>query len=367
MMVRLESIQTTKKTDQIAAFRNKLFRWFKTQRRDLPWRHDATPYTVWISEVMLQQTVFKTVIPYYSRWLNRFPDVATLANANEREVLTLWEGLGYYNRARNIHRAACEIMRHHEGELPQNLEVLKKLPGIGEYTAAAIMSIAFGAPYPVVDANARRVVSRVLAIRSCKGLAEKQIREFLTEAVSHRKPGLFNEAVMELGQTVCQNRRPTCESCPLKTICLAFQKGLQDEIPQRTAEKTVRKRSNLLLVISGNMILAKRKDKGLFAGLWILPISPVSRSVKEAGRELLGKSVEFETPSGKKLKPHIHHYTRFAERLNPVILSIKSMRQSPEAGWRWLKIVDLYRYPFPSVYRRILDESRPLLGRAFNE
>jgi A/G-specific adenine glycosylase len=338
--------------------RRNLIRWFATHRRDLPWRKGVTPYTVWISEIMLQQTVAKTVIPFFKNWLERFPDVAAIARASEREVLRLWEGLGYYSRARNIHRAARLIVQQYGGRLPDNYDSLKELPGIGEYTAAAIMSLAFGKPYPAIDANARRVMSRVLALLTRDKPSEALIKTFIEQAMPPRKTGQFNEAIMELGQTVCQNRRPLCESCPLKTLCLAFKNNLQDSIPDKTGNYTIKKRSILLLLISKGKILSRRKETGIFAGLWLLPTIPDNGQAKVAIRGFIGGNVKAEISSLSALRPQTHHYTRYAQRLRPLVYNITGKDPRPAAGWQWLKLSEIDSHPFPSVYRRILDELR---------
>jgi A/G-specific adenine glycosylase len=358
MMTRLASDQAIKEPDLITTFRRKLVRWFATHRRDLPWRRDVSPYSVWISEIMLQQTVVKTVIPFFERWLGRFPDIAAIASADEREVLTLWEGLGYYSRARNIHRAARLMVQQHGGRLPDNYDTLRGLPGIGEYTAAAIMSLAFSKPYPVIDANARRVVSRVLALQKQGRTAEKEVKTFLEQAMPPRKAGQFNEAIMELGQTVCLSRRPLCESCPLKTFCLAFRNDLQDLIPSKTTSRTIQKRSILLLLISNGRILARRKESGTFRGLWLLPTIPDNGRSKAAIAAFFDRCVKAETSLISAPRPRTHYYTSYAQRLKPVVYDVAGKGACPADGWRWLKLIEIDSYPFPSVYRRILDELR---------
>jgi A/G-specific adenine glycosylase len=353
---------TSQATVMSLGIRHKLLPWFVTHRRDLPWRRDISPYSVWISEIMLQQTVVRTVIPYFERWLKRFPDIAAIASADEREILTLWEGLGYYNRARNIRRAACLIVQQHDGRLPDSYDTLRELPGIGAYTAAAIMSLAFGKPYPVIDANARRVVSRVLALPKRDKSAEEQVKTFLGQAIPPRKAGQFNEAIMELGQTVCLSRQPLCKSCPLKTICLAYRENLQGLIPSKTASRTIQKRSILLLLISNGRILARRKESGIFAGLWLLPTIPDNGRTKAAIGTFWGGEIKPKISPQRSLRPQIHHYTRYAQRLKPVIYDVTGKGARSADGWRWLKLVEIDSYPFPSVYRRILDELRAARG-----
>ncbi len=307
---------------------------------------------------MLQQTVVKTVIPFFERWLGRFPDIAAIASADEREVLTLWEGLGYYGRARNILRSARLIVQQHGGRLPDSYNTLRELPGIGECTAAAIMSLAFGKSYPVVDANARRVVSRILALRGLDRPLEEQVKTFLGQAMPPRKAGQFNEAIMELGQTVCLSRGPLCESCPLKTLCFAFRKNLQDQIPSKTASSTIQKRSILLLLISDGRIMARRKESGIFAGLWLLPTIPDNGRTKTAISTFIGRDFKAEISPLPALELRTHHYTRYAHRLKPIVYDVTGKGVRPADGWRWLRLAEIYSYPFPSAYRRILDELR---------
>jgi A/G-specific adenine glycosylase len=336
--------------------RRKLLVWFKTHRRDLPWRRDVTPYTVWISEIMLQQTVVQTVVPFFERWCARFPDPSAIAAAAESEVLSLWEGLGYYSRARNIHRAADIIVQQYGGVMPSDYDTLLRLPGIGDYTAAAIMSIAYGKPHPVVEANVRRVIRRVMALRTWNKSSQARLQAFLNEAISDRSPGAFNEALMEVGQTVCLNRQPRCSCCPLKSACLAFRQDLQDLIPGRIVHTQIRKESMMLLLMSGKGILARRNVSGLFAGLWVLPTFSKNRSVASAVRSLIGRPTLGQRHHQRRLKPRTHYYTRHREELLPVVYELGARPINPPDGWQWLDLDKIDRYPFPSVYRRILDE-----------
>lgn len=302
---------------------------------------------------MLQQTVVMTVIPYFEKWLRRFPDIETLAAAHEQEVLSIWEGLGYYGRARNIHRTAHLLMQRHGGRIPEDIEDLKRLPGIGEYTAAAIMSIAFGKPYPVLDANVRRVVSRLLAIRNQAGQTQETVKTFVSRVLPGKKPGLFNEALMEFGQRVCLSRKPICDLCPVAVHCQARRRNLQDEIPGRKSVQITRRELRILLLISRKRILAQRKTRGVFAGLWLLPTFPIGTDVDTAIVSLTGDCFTLTTHS---LKTRTHHYTRFADRLTPVVCSIGPKTPQTANGWQWLKLTEICRYPFPSVQRKILDE-----------
>jgi A/G-specific adenine glycosylase len=337
-------------------FRKRLLRWFELNRRDLPWRRNVTPYSVWISEIMLQQTVVATVIPHFIRWMREFPDMRALAEADEQEVLKLWEGLGYYSRARNICRAAKMMMERYDGQLPKDYDKLMGLPGIGEYTAAAIMSIAFGKRHPVIDANVRRVVNRLRALRLPDRQSEGSIRAFLMRALPRTQSGEFNEAIMELGQTVCLSHKPTCGICPVVDCCQAFARDLQHEIPARKKTESVKKISRVLLVVSRGRILARRKPSGIFAGLWLLPTIPPRQDVETILRTILGKSLNVKTRNDLRLRSRTHHYTHYVERLFPVICEVNKASLSRSEEWCWLRLAEIDRYPFPSVYRRILDE-----------
>jgi len=212
------------------AFRRRLLAWFKRNARDLPWRRTRDPYAVWVSEIMLQQTQVVTVIDYFNRFLQTFPTIAALAAAPEEQVLRLWEGLGYYRRARQLHRAAQVIVREHDGKFPRTIDAVRSLPGIGRYTAGAILSIAFDAREPILEANTFRLYSRLLAYcgdpRGREG--EKLLWEFASESLPNKGAGTLNQALMELGATVCTPRLPRCEVCPVVQLCPTFKAGLQE-------------------------------------------------------------------------------------------------------------------------------------------
>jgi A/G-specific adenine glycosylase len=273
-------------------------------------------------------------------------------------VLTFWEGLGYYRRARSLHRAARVIVQELDGFLPSDYHALRSLPGIGDYTASAIMSIAHDKPHPVIDANVRRVMRRVLALRNGSALAERRIRSWLETTIPRRNPGAFNEALMELGQTVCLIRRPLCDSCPVRTFCLALQRNLQERIPGNSTRNAIHKRSLLLLLVYDGKLLAKRKETGIFAGLWLLPTVPVSRkSVSEIDSFIHGTVAGVHSRK-RALQAQTHHYTRYAELLMPAVYMVDGAQEYPGDGWKWLRLDRISRYPFPSTYRKIIDELR---------
>ncbi|MBQ3703454.1 MAG: A/G-specific adenine glycosylase [Oscillospiraceae bacterium] len=255
----------------------RLIDWCAAVRRPLPWRLSPTPYHVWVSEIMLQQTRIEAVIPYYARFLDTLPDIPSLAAVEEDKLLKLWEGLGYYSRARNLQKAAKRVMTDYGGELPREAAKLKTLPGIGDYTAGAIASIAYGEPEPAVDGNVLRVMMRVLACPDdiMRSGTRAGITSLLREHYPHgERAGLLTEGIMELGETVClPNAAPKCEACPLNTICRACLKGETDRYPVRTPprERRIEQRTVLLLCCGGRYAVRKREGKGLLAGLWEFP------------------------------------------------------------------------------------------------
>ena len=293
-----------------------LIEWYENNRRaDLPWRQDASPYRVWISEIMLQQTRIETVIPYYIRFLRRLPDAAALAAVPDDELMKLWEGLGYYSRARNLKKAAGIVAAEHGGELPRTAEQLRRLPGIGDYTAGAIASIACGEPEPAVDGNVLRVLARLtesdddVTKEKTKKLAAEKLRKVYP---SGRKAGLLTEGLMELGETVCiPNGAPLCSRCPWKELCLCRRHGTQEAYPVR-AEKKERRAETLTVLLleqEGRFALCRRPPSGLLAGMWQLPNVPGALTEDEVRRavEDLGLMPDAVRPagSGRHLFTHV--------------------------------------------------------------
>ncbi len=252
-----------------------LLRWYDEHARDLPWRRTSDPYAIMVSEFMLQQTQVKTVIPYYRSFLERFPSFAHLANAPLERVLEAWKGLGYYRRARNLHAAAKAIVDRFGGEAPASWDEMRGLPGIGDYTAAAVLSIAYGKPYPVVDGNVIRVGARLLAADepADSSRLRREIASGLAAIIPHDRPGDFNQAMMELGATLCSVQRPACERCPVTRYCRARAEGREVELPVPARRSKVKEERFHVLVLrmGGATLLVKRPEEGLLAGLWEFP------------------------------------------------------------------------------------------------
>ena len=291
-----------------------LLAWYDLNGRTLPWRSVVTPYRTWVSEIMLQQTRVGAVIPYFEHFMEELPDVSALAAVSEERLLKLWEGLGYYSRARNLQKAAKIVVSDFGGELPRTCTLLKTLPGIGEYTAAAIASINFSEPVAAVDGNLLRVAARVSGCGEdiMDARVRKQFTAHLNDAIDANRPGAYNQAMMDLGATVClPNGAPKCEICPARTVCEAYKNGLTEVLPVRAKKKSrrVEERTVLLLFQGRKVALRKRPDTGLLAGLWEYPNLP--ESLDEAGALLalaqMGLSAESIAPAGsaKHIFTHI--------------------------------------------------------------
>lgn len=278
--------------EHLAAIRGPLLAWYDRQKRDLPWRRTRDAYAIWLSEVMLQQTQVATVIPYWERFLARFPTVEALAAAPLEEVLAGWKGLGYYSRARNLHRAAQEVVSRFGGKLPATAAELLTLPGFGRYTSGAVASIAFGEEAPLVDGNVARVLSRLFEVEGLPGDKAREARLWALAGalVKGERPGDFNQALMEHGATVCRPESPLCLLCPVREVCLAERHGRVDELPPAKV-RAAPKRLTLALAVwahGDTLLFARREEKGLFGGLWELPAAEVDAedSDAEAARKL---------------------------------------------------------------------------------
>lgn len=264
--------------DRILRIRNRLLKWYRSHRRDLPWRNSANPYAIWLSEVMLQQTRVETVRPYFQRFMERFPTIQELAAADLETVLKMWEGLGYYARARNFHKAANQVVAEFGGRVPDAMETFRKLPGVGEYIAAAVLSIAFGRPFAVVDGNVKRVLARLFRIEHPvnRSSAHPVFRELSGRILDPEAPADANQAIMELGAMVCAPRNPDCPGCPLSDDCQASRDGVAGDYPRREKKKAapVRAQAAAVLQRNGRVLVVRRPAEGLLGGLWEFPTVP---------------------------------------------------------------------------------------------
>lgn len=347
--------------ERLAGARKALLTWFEAAHRDLPWRRTGDPYAVWVAEIMLQQTQVRTVAPYFERFMGRFPTVEVLAAADVDSVLKAWEGLGYYSRARNLHVSAQQIVREYGGRLPETREALLGLKGIGEYTAGAILSIAFERCEPVLDGNVARVLCRMMPIRQNPKLprTRKRLWAIAHRLVQGRAPGDLNQAMMELGATVCTPRKPRCEGCPVRGFCRAYARGEQEKLPVRTEGKPVPHQAAAVAIVlkKGKLLIARRKSQGLLGGLWELPggkHEPGETYAETAVRETkeeLGITVAVE----RALPAVRHAYSHFTVTLHPFVCRHVSGRGQALGcdAFKWIGLGEIEEYAFPAANHKI--------------
>ena len=335
--------------------------WYRDHARQLPWRDQPEPYRVWISEIMLQQTRVETVRPYFERWLELFPTVQALALASEQEVLKAWEGLGYYSRARNLHRAARKIVTEYHGQIPGECELLEKLPGIGRYTAGAIASIAFGKDEAALDGNIRRVLARIFNIslpaRSPAG--ERLLWNLAEMLVPAGQAGDFNQALMDLASSICTPRAPACLICPLAICCEARSLGIQEERPVQAARPAVPHYTVTAAVIrrANKVLLARRPPNGLLGGLWEFPGGKVEpgEELPQALRREINEELGAEIEVGIKIGVYKHAYTHFKITLHAFFCQLAQgePRAIEASEIRWVTPEHLAGFPMGKVDRLI--------------
>ena len=344
-----------------------LLDWFTIFQRDLPWRRAYDPYQVWISEIMLQQTQMERGVEYFNRWVAWFPDPAAIAAAPEQEVLKAWEGLGYYSRARNIRKTAALLVEKHGGMVPAGYEQLLALPGIGSYTAAAIMAIAFDQPYPVVDANVERVFARLTD--SAQPVKEKSFQRDLHAALhgmlAEASPRGLGQAFMELGALVCTPRNPKCASCPLQGDCLALQAGT---IAQRPVTRPKPERIEIVMACAivkheGRMFIQQRRADDVWGGLWEFPGGRLEdgESPEEAAGRELREETEIRAGDFRPFATVVHHYTRYRVTLHSYFCRAQGRprpRLHAATQYRWVDFRELANYPFPSGHRQLIARMR---------
>lgn len=363
----VENIKEIFRKGSLGAIPNLLLKWYDTNKRVLPWRKDPTPYRVWISEIMLQQTRVEAVKPYFRRFMDAFPDIETLAEADEEHLLKLWEGLGYYNRARNLQKAAIQIMKEHGGKMPDSRKGLLGLCGIGSYTAGAIASIAFGRREPAVDGNVLRVIarfrqdSRLVDDPKVKEAVEQDLREIMPAA----RPGDFNQALMEIGACVCvPNGAPLCGSCPLAEICMAHGTGTELDYPQKQkkAPRKIEERTILMVMDNDRIAIRRRREKGLLAGMYEFPSVDGFCTAEEVAGYLRGKGLYILCV--RPLEDAKHVFTHREWHMKGYMVRVDELASKPGEGmpedWLYIEPWEIReKYPIPSafgVYKKYLQE-----------
>ena len=336
--------------------------WYQREKRDLPWRNTEDPYHILVSEFMLQQTQVKTVIPYYQRWLKSFPTAEVLAKAREPRVLKHWEGLGYYSRARNLHRSAKLMVKDFQGSVPDTWEEILKLPGVGRYTAGAVLSIAFNQKVPVLDGNVKRVLSRLFCLKEngSSSASENRLWQIADKMLPSRLPGDFNQALMELGATVCLPKKPLCLLCPLHSNCLAKQNGVQERFPPAKVKSASKKIEVSAAVIhrNGKTYIQQRPQKGLMGGLWEFPGGKIEKgeSPEDCVIREITEELGVEIKINEKIMTIKHCYTQFRVTLHVFNCTLKSgrIRATSCDQWKWVSPEDINKFPFPAANVKIL-------------
>ena len=360
---------------------SKLLTWYRTNKRDLPWRGHPSPYAVWVSEIMLQQTRVEAVIPYFEKWMRLFPTVGALARASEQEVLNAWEGLGYYSRARNLHRAARVVAEQYNGEIPRDPQQLRQLPGIGRYTLGAIASIAFGMDVSALDGNIKRVYARIFDVTEPvdSTAGEKILWALADKNLPKGYAGDYNQALMDLGASICVPKNPRCLICPVMSLCQARQNGTQNRRPVRSPKKEVPHyvHATGVVIERGKVLLAQRPSNGLLGGMWEFPngrvegepaaelpdalklaydlrvkVMQAQRGARPVHVSTVGRDeAHAGSPSGARLGIVHHAYSHFSVEVHVFTCSLVSA--APGTNLRWVSLKKLDEYPMGKIDRQI--------------
>jgi A/G-specific adenine glycosylase len=334
-----------------------LLAWYRRSRRDLPWRRTSDAYLVWLSEVMLQQTTVKTAMPYFEAFAARFPALADLAGAQEEEVLALWSGLGYYHRARNLLRGARHLVDRHEARFPKTLESALAVPGVGLYTASAVLSIAYGVPLPVVDGNVRRVLSRWFALRGPEWRTDAAFYNLADTVLDRKAPGDWNQALMELGATVCSPRKPACPACPVRGHCRAHALGIENELPETRARRAPEDVTVAAALVEqdGRVLLVRRAEGRLLGRMWEVPQTSLeSNGHADLVRELKDR-LGLDVVAGPLVVRARHAITYRRIRVEGYRARLRRPAPQDPDRFRWTSPAEAKDLPISSMTRKLLD------------
>lgn len=337
----------------------KLIQWFEAEKRDLPWRQDPTPYAVWVSEVMLQQTQVAVVIPYFEKWMTLFPDIPSLAKAPLDSVIKAWEGLGYYSRARNLHAGAQYVMEHFQGQIPNTPEELGKIKGLGPYTVGAILSFAFHQKAPAVDGNVLRVLARYYMVEEeiCRAKVQKELRNLTLSILPDERPWVFSEALIELGAKVC-SKNPNCSICPVRAGCLAHRHGRQKELPMRKARASSIPlyREVLLIYANGSILVSKVEQGKVMAGLHEFPYieSTEDGLCRSQLHREVGSLCCCQVEQKATLQEVQHGFTRYRVTLRPFLFQAQQAHDID--GYEWVPLVFLKQLAFSAGHRKLVKQ-----------
>jgi A/G-specific adenine glycosylase len=343
--------------------------WYRHGNRDLPWRRTDDPWAIWVSEIMLQQTQVKTVIPYYTSFLDRFPDINTMARASLDEVIKAWEGLGYYARVRNLHKAT-QLLAQTNSPVPSDPLLFRELPGVGEYVCAAVQSIAFGHPMAAVDGNVKRVIARLFGIRESidRAATARMIRAYTEDILDPQDPGTFTQALMELGAVVCRPNHPDCAECPLESSCVAKREQCQDSLPVRAPRKAVPSYQVAVGVVEDGdrMLITRRPPEGLLGGLWEFPGGKIEKdeTPEQACVREIAEEVSLDVDVVEFVTRVRHAYTHFKVELDVFLCRYKGGKVALNSAtdYRWITREEFEQYAFPKANHKfipfLLDDAR---------
>ena len=342
---------------QIKSISSLILNWYNKEKRNLPFRRTNDPYKIWLSEVMLQQTKVNTAIPYYNKWIKRYPSVLSVGNAKLSSLMKIWEGLGYYSRCRNFHKACKIILQHFHGVIPSDFKTLLSLPGVGEYTASAVLSIAFNKPYPVIDVNVKRVLFRLFGLKNFTRYNQARIKNLLNKIIPEQFPGDFNQGLMELGALICTPRKPQCELCPIKLKCIAFNSGDPDQYPIKKARKKVPHHEIVAGIIwrDNRFYIQKRNHNKMLGGLWEFPGGRVEpkESLKKALQRELKKECGICTNIKNKIGTVEHSYSHFSISLHLFQCEESRKKIKNRRNIKWIKPEEIGSFPFPKANHKL--------------
>jgi len=334
-----------------------LLNWYHTEKRILPFRDIDNPYLIWLSEVMLQQTQVSTMVPYFEKWVSKFPTINSVAIASEESCLKLWEGLGYYSRCRNFQKAAKLIVKNHQGIIPNNWTEFRALPGVGDYTAAAVLSIAFNKTYPVIDGNVKRVMARMLGLKNLTKRNMSRINKYLSRIISIENPGDFNQSLMELGASICSPKNPGCGKCPVSFNCKAFSMGEAESYPKIIKKKKTPHYEVVAGLVWRNdkFYIQKREEGGMLAGLWEFPGGKVEdgETLEDALRREIKEECGATPTILKKIGAIKHVYTHFSITFHGFHCKENGIKLTGQQPSKWIRSTEIDSFPFPKANHKL--------------
>jgi A/G-specific adenine glycosylase len=339
-------------------FSKNLLSWYDINKRTLPWRSESDPYRIWLSEIMLQQTQTERVSHYYFKWLKRFPSLKSVAKAKEESLLKVWEGLGYYNRCRNFHSATKTILKDYNGKIPNEFELFRALPGIGDYTAAAVLSIAFNIPLPAIDGNIKRVMARILRMKTITKYNFRRVQKELEKFIDKTRPGDFNQALMDLGNQICRPNQAHCYACPMNSFCKAAKTDHPEKYPRPEVSKDIPHYDVVVGLIwkKGRFLILKRDNRKHLGGLWELPGGKIDyrESPEKALIREIKEECNVDVILGKNTEPIKHRYSHFAITVRAFHCQLhngkKVFSNQPN---RWITPQQIIEFPFPKANHKL--------------